>query len=303
MNFESIPENYSSAQLVRLRFIDFRLFFTGCVRRSDLMQRFGLAEAAATRDLAAFREASPGSIEYDGTQKAYSITESYSRTFIKGIQAKDLLRALVHGMGDDFGGSHEPLISCELPSRLHRPNIEIVSIVSRAIYAGHVIEVDYLSSRTAKRRRIVPFTMVGNGLRWHVRAFDRIEGEFRDFVINRILQANALPDEPVPSEERKDFDKQWNRIVELELIPHPAISKPRYVEVEHGMVDGVLRHEVRAALAGYVLRLWNVDCSKDASLRGEGYGSEYQLRLRNRVTLYGVKGLEIAPGFSPEDLA
>jgi len=50
---------------------------------------------------------------------------------------------------------------------------------------------------------------------------------------------------------------------------------------------------VRAALAGYLLRRWNVDCTKEASHTG----GEYQLWLRNRQTLYGAENLTIALGY------
>jgi len=59
------------------------------------------------------------------------------------------------------------------------------------------------------------------------------------------------------------------------------------------MVDGVLNINVRAAMASYLLRLWNVDCSEAASL----LGPEYQLYLRNTQTLYGSGNLALAPGY------
>lgn len=288
---------YSHAQRARLQFIDFRLFFTGVVRRADLMERFGIAEAAASKDLAAYRDAVPDAVTYDAAQKAYFITKAYSRSFIRDVKAVHLFRALVHGMGDEFGSAQESLVPCELPARLHRPNIEIAARVARAIYGGHPLEINYLSRNTARKRVIVPFSFAGNGLRWHVRAFDRSKKRFGDFVINRIEDAHVVQAEVAQPHERKDHDKQWNRIVDLEIVPHPKLQSKRFVEVEHGMENGVLHHEVRSTLAGYILRLWNVDCTKDARLRGDDFGHEYQLWLRNPLALYGVEGTEIAPGY------
>ncbi len=57
------------------------------------------------------------------------------------------------------------------------------------------------------------------------------------------------------------------------------------------MVDGVFKQNVRAAVAGYVLRRWNVDCSDDHGLRG----GEYQLWLKNSPALYGVENVAIVP--------
>ena len=50
---------------------------------------------------------------------------------------------------------------------------------------------------------------------------------------------------------------------------------------------------VRAAMAGYLLRRWNVDCTEDHGLKG----TEYHLWLRNRQALYGVTNLVLAPGY------
>lgn len=59
------------------------------------------------------------------------------------------------------------------------------------------------------------------------------------------------------------------------------------------MQDGYLNVQVRAAVAGYVLRRWNVDCSAEHSLEGP----EYHLWLSNQPTLYGVENLNLAPGY------
>ena len=67
---------------------------------------------------------------------------------------------------------------------------------------------------------------------------------------------------------------------------------PTYtVEMDYAMSDGMLKANVRAAAAGYVLRRWNVNCTEDHSLKG----AEYHLWLKNWQALYGVDNLVIAP--------
>lgn len=143
-------------------------------------------------------------------------------------------------------------------------------------------------------REIVPHTLVDNGLRWHVRGFDRKHNEFRDFVLTRIKAAGVLEDSTLSETELESQDRQWNRFVELELVPHPRIEHSEAIELDYGMTGGVLKLEIRAATAGYLLRQWNVDCSKAHSLEG----TEYQLWLKNTPTLYGVGNLNLAPGFN-----
>jgi hypothetical protein len=94
--------------------------------------------------------------------------------------------------------------------------------------------------------------------------------------------------------EDKLEDHQWQRIMPLQLVPHPNnVQFPTAIEMDYGMNDGVLNLDVRAAFAGYLLRRWNVDCTENASLKG----GEYQTWLRNQQTLYGEENLAIAPGY------
>jgi len=93
--------------------------------------------------------------------------------------------------------------------------------------------------------------------------------------------------------ELETQDRQWNRFVELELVPHPRIEHSEAIELDYGMTGGVMKVEIRAATTGYLLRLWNVDCSKEALLKTP----EFHLWLKNYQTLYGVGNLAIAPGF------
>lgn len=287
-------EDYSQSQRERLNFIDFRIFFTGQIRRTDLMNRFGIKEAAATRDLTTYQKEAPGNIDYDAAQKVYLMTDSYARRFIREIEAKRLLLSLVHGAGDDFAPLSAPVIPCELPERLNVPHIDILATVSRAIFGKKALKISYVSQTSGNSSRIiVPFSLAGNGLRWHVRAYDRKRGEFCDFVINRITKADVLSNEPIHEAELKENDIEWNRRIELEIVPHPNLPSKDFVEKEYDMKDGVKRYKVRAATAGYILRLWNVDCSADHKLEGD----EYHLWLRNVSTLYGVTSLRFAPGY------
>lgn len=54
MNQPQRVESLSHAQRKRLAYIDFRLYFFGEVGRPDLIDRFSVAPAGATRDLALY---------------------------------------------------------------------------------------------------------------------------------------------------------------------------------------------------------------------------------------------------------
>ena len=285
----------SQAQRERLFHIDFKLYFLGSVNRTDLVSRFGIKEAAASRDLSLYKDLAPKNIEYDTKAKTYIQRDGFSPLF--EYSGSQTLAALLHGFGDDFVGTQKPIVTCEAPTQLNYPNIQTLAFITRAIHNSQVLKIQYRSlSSGLSEREIVPFALIDNGLRWHVRGYDRARSRFADFVVNRI-EAPQLLSEEIPEEQTKAADNQWNRIVELHIVPHPKLKHPETIEAEYVMNRGLLNLSVRAALAGYVLRKWNVDCSKEHTLAGP----EYHLWLKNTPTLYGVDNLSLAPGYKPDD--
>lgn len=284
-------ESLSHAQRERLAYIDFRLYFFGEIGRPDLIDRFGVAPAGATRDLALYREIAPQNIIFDGRHKVYRIGDAFSPLFEHASQR--VLSALALGFGDGVNGETQPLLPCESPTALSNPKMNVLAPICRAIHAKRPVAIRYHSMSSGESERvIVPFALVDTGLRWHVRAFDRKTGEFRDFVITRI-EAPTLLDEEPKANERSDNDIQWTRIVELDFVPHPRLARPEIVRMDYGMKDGSIRMRVRAAVAGYMLLRWSVDASPNHSLTEE----QYRLWLSDPLALYGVENAKLAPGY------
>jgi predicted DNA-binding transcriptional regulator YafY len=176
--------------------------------------------------------------------------------------------------------------------------LDVLASVTRAIHQECALDIEYHSiSSGQSEREVVPFALIDNGLRWHVRAFDRQSQEFRDFVITRIRRPVLLKGMPVLPHEASDQDIQWTRILELDLVPHPDQPHPEISEMDYSMERGMLKMKLRAAMAGYILRKWSVDCSPTHKLNGP----EHRLWLRNHLALYGVRSAVLAPGYeSPE---
>ncbi|MDF5400730.1 WYL domain-containing protein [Vibrio parahaemolyticus] len=275
----------------RIAHIDFTLLFKGEAVRADLVDRFSIAAAQATKDFTLYRELAPGNIEYDQKLKLHKRGEAFAPLFDYDVVRT--LATISQGYGDGFTGKVKPPLACEAPYHLNKPSLSIVAKVTEAIHKGKALSITYVSLSSGETtREIVPHTLVDNGLRWHVRGFDRKHAEFRDFVLTRIKAAVVLEDSRLSEAELETQDRQWNRFVELELVPHPRIEHSEAIELDYGMTGGVLKVEIRAATAGYLLRQWHVDCSTEHSL----IGFEYQLWLRNSQALYGVTNLSIAPG-------
>jgi hypothetical protein len=291
----------SQAQEERLIYIDFFLYFFGAISRNDLMTRFGIKQAAATRDITLYRARATNNLEYDPVKKTYKRSHQFKPQYTYDVH--HVLNCIARGFsGQNFQVQENGLLLCEIPQLLNNPELSVVSVITRAIKQSRVVKMDYASIRGGRDTiEFVPFALVDNGLRWHVRGFNRSRNEFSDCVLTRIGAAELLDESP-QKHETKESDNQWNRIVSLELIPHPSIEKPLGVIADHNMIDGKKRVEMRAAVAGYFLRLWNVDCSKDRNLRrvesdGIEIGYEYQLCLGNLPALYDVKNATLAPGY------
>lgn len=282
----------SQIQRERLAYIDYKVFFSGELRRADLESRFGIAPAAATRDLTCYRGLAPSNLAYDSSAKLYTIGDCFSP--ITPFVLDRALAWLRQGYGDGLALNIERQIPTAGADLLAPPPIETLGIVARAIHRGLALCVRYQSlSSGASDRNIVPLALIDNGLRWHVRAYDRKNSRFGDFVINRISNAKVATI-PMAEEETLAEDEQWNNHIELELVPHPELPYPKAIEADYGMSGGVLRVLARAAVAGYSLGRWSVDCSPKHSLDS----SRHHLWLRNPRVLDGVESAVLAPGFS-----
>lgn len=285
-------DGLSRAQQDRLSYIDFAAYFLGKLRRSDVMERFGTGPAAATRDITLYRELAPANLDFDGIGKVYKPSAGFVPLFEHAPQR--VLTALSQGFGDGGADRLTSMLPCEYPIPLSLPAMSVLAPVTRAIHLRKPLRLTYYSVTSGGGvREIVPLALVNSGARWHVRAFDRKRNKFLDFVPTRMESPVVLEDSPVAREETAEFDAQWSRIMELDLVVHPDHKMPDVVIRDYRMKDGVLRATVRAALAGYMLRLWAVDCSPDHS---EPW-YEHALWLRDPLTLYGSDSAQLAPGY------
>lgn len=271
--------------------MDFRLFFLGEISRADISGRFDVAPAVTTRDLARYRVLPPDNIRIDGSSKTYQATDKFSPLFEHSL---DRALSLSKGFGDGLGGAASGLVPCgESPAPISRPTLEVLVAITRVISEGLVLSISYVSSTSGlTEREIVPLVLADSGLRWHVRAFDRKTSSFRDFVLTRICAFQVASSKPL-LEESAAYDGKWSREIELEVIPHPNFPRSELATLDYSMKDGALLIRARAALAGYILSRWNIDCSEGHVLRSP----EYRLWLRNRTALESVDSASFAPGY------
>ena len=284
-------EEATQAQRERLAFVELRAFFTGELRRSDIETRFGIKPAASSRDLALYKELAPENLYYDLARRCYRPDSKFAPIF--EIKSDRVLAWLLKGFGDGLDLGLKRTVPCEGAGQLMFPDLNILGRITRGICSKQALAIEYLSlSSGLQKREIVPVALADNGLRWHVRAFDRKRCRFSDFVLTRITSAE-IKEGVVPEDQLLTADDQWTRMVDIELVPHPGVAHPVAVEADYGMSDGVLRIKTRAALVGYFLRRWSVDSSENHSLDPQSH----HLWLSNPQTLYGVESAALAPGF------
>lgn len=268
-------EEQTVAQMEKLKFVEHIAYFHGAVKREDIINRFGISKASATNVLSVYNKMAPGNLNYNIRLKHYEISRSFKPFFN--------VRMLI-----------ERIPVYTMP-KLYKPAdddaIGRIALISRAIQRTQSLTITYSSASSGiGTRQIIPVAFADNLLRWHLRAYDRKRTKYLDFVLGRIQEACPIEDDSIKDHEHPKNDLQWHSFIELQIKAHP------HNLVDTGSFDmGNEIHSVRmrAAMAGYFLILWNVDCSPDARLRGK----EYQYVLANMKEISEVADLGLAPGY------
>ena len=246
----------------KLQFIEFRLFWEGHVNRSDLIDKFSVSQNQASGDLNRYIALAPDNMVYDKSGKTYLRSSSFSPLFLKpdATQYLSQVRSVAEGIvapEDAWIGNFPAFDAAPSPARGIDP-VVLRSIVI-AIRRREAIHVLYqsMSAPDPEWRWISPHALAFDGFRWHARSYCEKSGEFRDFVISRIMEARQTrpPVDPLAS------DNAWNEIVELRIGPHPALSpnQQRVVELDYGMNNGQVTILVRQALLYYALKRLGLD--------------------------------------------
>lgn len=279
------------AQKERLAFIDFSLQFFAYVSRNDLVTRFQTGLAACTRDFAMYRDLAPDNLWLDHSTKRYMRTDSFSALFEHPPEV--ILTSLSRGFGNGISNLVQPSEQCFDAIQLIHPDSEIIAALMRGIHNNMVCHISYVSVSSGESQRdFAPHALINNGHRWHVRGYDYKHHAFRDFVCTRFTHV-SVSDEHPSADQMDAADEQFHRQVDLVLIPHPSINNSLAIEMDYAMQYGQKVIRTRAALAAYVLRQWQVDCSEGYRFVGQGC----QLALENRAILSQIENPTLAPGY------
>lgn len=249
--------------LQRLQFIEFRLLWEGHVNRSDLMETFGISVPQSTLDFREYLERAPSNMDYDKRRRHYFPTTVFKPVFISE-SAEGYLSQLV-ALGSSREGQSIPgLIGATppfdiLPAPERRVDRETLQQLLKGIRENLSIEIHYqsLSTATPGWRWITPHSLASDGLRWHIRAFCHTKGEFRDFVLGRIMEVRGEQSSDIFAET----DMEWNEYVKVIVVPNPDLTadQKKIIERDYSMKRGKAEIVVRRALLFYLKRRLGVE--------------------------------------------
>lgn len=295
MSKDEVKQSVTKNVLSRLKYLEFLLMFKGSFVRSDLMEKFGVAEAAASRDIKKYRELAPKNIKFDSSIRKYSLNVKEFEALFP-LQPNDVVSQLINSSIDKVLDVEDYDGLMGVP-RLAMPEVKVLSAITRAMSERAVIRCTYYSSKKGKINLLLaPHSIFDGGVYLYVRAYDLECQKYRSYKLSRFLDVSSDVIDSLPFDVILR-DAEWHDRVCLELVVHPNRKNVKCSEaIEHDfrMVDGILRISLRAVVSGFWLKFWNVDCTHDHCL--EGY--EYQLWLQNNLILDTLETRSIAPGLS-----
>ena len=270
-------QNEIGTNAERLAYIDFKLKFTGFLRRSDMKEAFGLAEAAASRMLTLYSKYRPNNFFYDRTNKVNTFNEeSFEPLF--PIDAEAALGMLTHGFNKNKLLDKPILPYARIGRIVNSLNVEDIAKVTRAIYGGYAIEACYISSNSNKhdKRVLIPLAIINDGNNWIFRAYDRslpvktaeenkVELKFKNFNFARLMNINKVEgDNSVKrSFETLNEDSYWNNAVPVLLKIHSNLDdkQRKTIRRDFGLSDNqdtVVLSE-KPALIWILTKIWSID--------------------------------------------
>jgi len=269
-------------QILRFRLIEVVVLWEGRLTTNHLCSAFRIGRQQASRDINRYLSLfDKPQLELDRSLKGYKPSKTFKPHFSQGTANEYLM--LLHQQSqmvetfDFFKMGYAESTVLLVPERTISP--VIVRSLIHAAREQRRVDIDYvsLSNPNIAGRNIIPHTIVNDGLRWHVRAYCELHGDYRDFVLSRFRNEPELLDK---SEHGREQDDDWNSVTRLEIVPNPNLSEAQQVIVaeDYGMLDNCLAITSRNALVKYYIQRLNLCLDKDKlRLKPEAF----QLTVRN----------------------
>jgi predicted DNA-binding transcriptional regulator YafY len=259
-------ENWAARE--RLRMIEVLLWWRGWIRRTDLIDYFGISPAQASSDLQRFMELNSTGVTYHTVRKRYEAGETFA-CVVHEPQWEEALSLLPGAVPERRITSVTTETSAEAVVDSVQPlRRTIKENVLRRIYLAlrgkQAVEVRYLSVNSSSRRwrKIVPGGFGWDGNRWHVRAWDAEAELWKDFVLGRMEDCRW----PIALKEELPRDIDWETFVTLKIKPNRKLDKAAQdaIRLDYGMGNQGLTLRVRKAMELYWRR--RLDLTDDSQV-------------------------------------
>lgn len=295
----------------RLAFIDFKLQFTGYVKRSEIGEVFNIADAASSKVLAEYSKRCASNIEYDSSKKVNAIVRESFKPLLQ-LDAEKALGMLANGFNKNkLSDTSNTLITYqridEVPGKL---SPECVSKITRAISGGYSISCKYYSdsSDNLDTRILVPLAIMYDGITWMFRAFYRDDPKgiyYRNFHFTRVDEVKELfvsKENMRQVNEELSQDKEWNSKIPLSLRLHEDRSPKEKDKIRQDFGFTSNQDEImipiRSAFLWILTRKWFIDdrSEEQKSLDNEAlnsgelkYKKYFKFELLNKETVDFLK--------------
>ncbi len=240
----------------RFALIETMLLWGDGLTARELGDICGLARQNAQAVISTYRERHPDDIRTDRKLKRQVAADSFKPHYINKEAGAflDYQRALSL-MGYFKDGNEDVTLPFHDVDRLLRH--KLYHEPARAVIAGirrHETVAIYYHAKSGARMRIIsPNTMIFAGNRYHLRAYCHLKEGYLDFVISRIVFAEAAKAQWVSSHD----DTAWNTRIMLRFEPEPKLSADvaNALRIDYGIDKGeTFNIRCRKALGFYVKR-------------------------------------------------
>lgn len=231
---------------LQFEFIEMLLAYEGEITNQRLREKFGITSVQASRVLASYRDAYPYNTQ---TLKGRGRGRYGPSARFKPEIANLTIEAYFRLVKDQV--THVKVEDTQIDFTNLDP--ALFRVIHSAMDQCSATRVIYRSMNNPDgvERVIHPHAFVFAGRRWHVRGFDELTEQHRDFNLARIWRAESASksiDTPT--------DVDWEEKVQLELRPHPALTEGQEKLIRDELFKGAIGRRIttRRALVRYVLR-------------------------------------------------
>ena len=225
-----MPNSKSDLQQARrLSFIDEHLYWTGEIRRRQIIEAFGISEDTAQRDLRTYREGWAPHLKPSEADGVYRVDDSFE-TLIDPPDPEGWLFRMA-------GNKKAWLSPPPGPDRLEEdPQVDVTPLIerrvidptclkglTRAIRSSEEVRLVYWSPHTSEPEDLwfYPHAFANDSFRWTCRGWRYDHGRWGEIVLDRLIDVG---ERRTADTEKLGKDDEWETPFEIRLGPNPDMT-------------------------------------------------------------------------------